>query len=59
MARPKRNLQSGFCDHITTRCNNYEFRLTRLECREVKADLQIQSLRKRDAYGGLRLRAYL
>ncbi|MHC5755713.1 transposase [Nostoc sp. JL23] len=35
MSRPKRNLQSGFCYHITTRCNNREFRLTRLECREV------------------------
>ncbi|MDZ8105873.1 MAG: hypothetical protein RM338_09680 [Nostoc sp. DedQUE12a] len=27
MSRPKRNLQSGFCYHITTRCNNREFRL--------------------------------
>jgi putative transposase len=35
MSRPKRNLQSGFCYHITTRCNNREFRLTRLECRKV------------------------
>ncbi len=35
MSRPKRNLQSGFCYHIMTRCNNREFRLTRLECREV------------------------
>ncbi|WP_026735260.1 transposase [Fischerella sp. PCC 9605] len=35
MSRPKRNFQQGFCYHITTRCNNREFRLTRLECREV------------------------
>jgi putative transposase len=35
MPRPKRNLQPGFCYHITTRCNNREFRLTQLECREV------------------------
>jgi putative transposase len=30
-----RELQPGYCYHITTRCNNREFRLTRLECREV------------------------
>ncbi|WP_243458508.1 transposase [Nostoc sp. UIC 10630] len=35
MSRPKRNLQSGFCYHITIRCNNREFRLRRLECREI------------------------
>ena len=35
MPRPKRNLQPGFSYHITTRCNNREFRLTRLECRQV------------------------
>ena len=35
MSRPQRNFQPGFCYHITTRCNNREFRLTRLECREV------------------------
>ncbi|MDZ8051949.1 MAG: hypothetical protein RMX68_012360 [Aulosira sp. ZfuVER01] len=35
MSRPPRNLQPGFCYHITTCCNNWEFRLTRLECREV------------------------
>ncbi|WP_260445995.1 MULTISPECIES: transposase [unclassified Nostoc] len=35
MSRPKRNLQSGLCYHITARCNNREFRLTRLEYREV------------------------
>jgi len=28
-------LQSGYCYHITVRCNNREFRLTRLECRQV------------------------
>jgi putative transposase len=35
MPRPKRNFQPGFCYHITTRCNNREFRLTRFECREI------------------------
>ncbi|MGD1912598.1 MAG: transposase [Rivularia sp. (in: cyanobacteria)] len=35
MSRPRRNFQSGFSYRITTRCNNHEFRLTRLECREV------------------------
>lgn len=28
-------LNCNFCYHITTRCNNREFRLTRLECRQV------------------------
>ncbi|WP_072207784.1 transposase [Mastigocoleus testarum] len=35
MPRSPRNLQSGYSYHVTTRCNNREFRLTRLECREV------------------------
>ncbi|MBW4477574.1 MAG: transposase [Tolypothrix brevis GSE-NOS-MK-07-07A] len=35
MSRKPRNLQPGFSYHITIRCNNREFRLTRLECREV------------------------
>ncbi len=35
MSRKLRNHQPGFCYHITTRCNNREFRLTRIECREV------------------------
>lgn len=35
MSRPKRELQLGFSYHITMRCNNREFRLTRLECRKV------------------------
>ena len=35
MSRPKRNLQPGFCYHITTRCNNREFNLARRDCREV------------------------
>ena len=29
------NLTLGYCYHITVRCNNRDFRLTRLECREV------------------------
>ncbi|WP_448572611.1 REP-associated tyrosine transposase [Trichothermofontia sp.] len=35
MPRKRRDLQPGYCYHITVRCNNREFRLTRLECREV------------------------
>lgn len=30
-----RDLKPGCCYHITLRCNNREFRLTRLECRDV------------------------
>ena len=35
MPRIPRQLASGLCYHITTRCNNREFRLVRFECREV------------------------
>ncbi|MGB7440134.1 MAG: transposase [Coleofasciculaceae cyanobacterium] len=35
MPRSPRQLQIGYCYHITTRCNNREFRLTRHECREM------------------------
>ena len=35
MPRQPRQLQSGYSYHVTTRCNNREFRLTRLECRQV------------------------
>jgi hypothetical protein len=35
MARLARQLKPDCCYHITTRCNNREFRLTRLDCREV------------------------
>jgi REP element-mobilizing transposase RayT len=35
MSRQPRTLQPGYCYHITTRCNNREFRLTRWECRKV------------------------
>ncbi|MEH1928521.1 MAG: transposase [Nostoc sp.] len=35
MSRKPRNYQLSFTYHITTRCNNREFRLTRVECREV------------------------
>ncbi len=38
MSRLPRNFQPGFCYYITIRCNNREFRLTRLECREVFVD---------------------
>lgn len=35
MPRSQRQLEVGFCYHITVRCNNREFRLTRFECRKV------------------------
>jgi putative transposase len=35
MARKPRELLSGYCYHVTVRCNNREFRLIRDECREV------------------------
>ena len=35
MPRKPRNLQPGYAYHITMRCNNREFRLSRRECREV------------------------
>ena len=35
MSRPKRELIPGHSHHVTVRCNNREFRLTRLECRQV------------------------
>jgi putative transposase len=33
--RQPRQLQIGYCYHVTVRCNNREFRLLRDECREV------------------------
>ena len=54
MARLPRELKADFCYHITIRCNNREFRLTRFECREVllyaikrcqaKYDFQVNAL---------------
>ncbi|WP_088242359.1 transposase [Calothrix rhizosoleniae] len=35
MSRKPRDIKPGYCYHITTRCNNREFRLTRHECRQV------------------------
>ncbi|PPT08379.1 Transposase derivative [Geitlerinema sp. FC II] len=35
MPRQPRDLKPGYCYHVTTRCNNREFRLTRHECRQV------------------------
>ena len=35
MPRKPRELKSGYCYHVTVRCNNREFRLTRHECRQV------------------------
>jgi len=32
MPRQPRQLKPNFCCHITVRCNNRNFRLTRLEC---------------------------
>ncbi|MEB3357935.1 MAG: transposase [Synechococcales bacterium] len=35
MPRKPRELKPDWCYHVTTRCNNREFRLTRFECREL------------------------
>lgn len=35
MPRKPRELKPGYCYHVTTRCNNREFKLLRHECREV------------------------
>jgi putative transposase len=35
MPRQHRDLQPGYCYHITIRCNNREFRLIQQECRNV------------------------
>ncbi|WP_096663459.1 transposase [Dolichospermum compactum] len=35
MPRKPRNIKPGYSYHITTRCNNREFKLSRRECREV------------------------
>lgn len=35
MPRPPRLLSEGYCYHVTTRCNNREFRLSSWECRKV------------------------
>ena len=35
MPSKPRNFQIGHSYHITTRCNNREFKLSRRECREV------------------------
>ncbi|MEM6252364.1 MAG: transposase [Cyanobacteria bacterium P01_D01_bin.156] len=35
MARKLRDLRPNLCCHVTIRCNNREFRLTRYECRSV------------------------
>lgn len=35
MSRAPGQLVNGFCYHVTTRCNNREFNLSRRDCREV------------------------
>ncbi|WP_375335929.1 transposase [Microcoleus sp. FACHB-831] len=46
--RQPRELKPEYCYHITTRCNSREFRLTRLECRQML----IYAIKKaRDKYG--------
>jgi transposase len=35
MSRKPRNLQAGYSYHVTTRCNNSEFELSKRECREM------------------------
>jgi putative transposase len=43
---PRQLYPSGYCYHITTRCNNREFRLTREECRQVLLYALKQALEK-------------
>lgn len=35
MPRKPRSLQAGYSYHVTTRCNNREFKLSKRECLEV------------------------
>ena len=35
MGRQQRDLQPGYCYHITIRCNNREFRLTQVDCKDT------------------------
>ncbi|MFW9262607.1 hypothetical protein [Nostoc sp. CALU 546] len=35
MPRQPREIKPEYCYHITTRCNNREFKLSLSECREV------------------------
>jgi putative transposase len=35
MPRSPRQIKADYCYHITTRCNNRDFRLNRDECREL------------------------
>jgi putative transposase len=35
MSRKPRDLQPGYCYHVTVRCNNREFKLIQPDCREV------------------------
>jgi putative transposase len=42
------HLQLGYCYHITVRCNNHEFRLTRLPCRQVFLYILKKAIEKYD-----------
>ncbi len=53
MARQPRVLKPHFCYHVTVRCNNREFRLTRYECRAVL----LYAIRKAQAKYGFKLYA--
>jgi putative transposase len=48
MPRQSRDLKPDFCYHITTRCNNRDFRLTRFECKQV---LLMATKQCRDKFG--------
>lgn len=51
MSHASRQLHPGYCYHVTMRCNNREFRLTRFECREWL----LYSLQKCQAKYGFKL----
>ena len=48
MSRKQRTLKSGYVYHVTTRCNNREFKLSRRDCREVFLYAIKQTLNKFD-----------
>jgi putative transposase len=51
MPRLPRELKDQYCYHITTRCNNREFRLTKDECREVLL-FAIEKCKENQSKGG-------
>ena len=55
MPRQPRELKPNYCYHITTRCNNREFKLSSHECREVFLYAIKKAQDKFKSVGNLRL----